>query len=188
MDGVTLDPAARTVRFRRPGMELNLGSIGKGYALGKAATTLRSRGVERALLSAGGSSVLALGGGRAGWVIDLRSRRVSERLARLRLWDGALATSGGGEQFVEVDGTRYGHVLDPRTGRPASGVVSVSVVAADPAVADALATAFLVGGIDSARRYCATHIDTLALITLEGDERPRRVGGYRGAGVEEDGE
>ena len=186
MDRVELDDAARTVRFRRPGMELNLGSIGKGYALGQVAARLRQQGVRHALVSAGGSSVVAIGGRSAGWVVDLRSRQVSrDRLARLRLRDAALGTSGAGEQFVEIGGTRYGHVLDPRTGSPASGILSASVVATGPALADALSTAFLVGGVELARRYCAEHPDTLALVTPDdGTERPRAFGQCPGALLE----
>ena len=186
MDGVALDETARTVRFRRPGMELNLGSIGKGYALGRVETLLRRRGVSDALVSAGGSSVLALGGDDEGWVVDLRSRQVKrDRLARLRLRDAALGTSGAGEQFVEMGGTRYGHVLDPRTGFPASGVLSASVVAGQPALADALSTAFLVGGPELARRYCDDHPGTLALVTSDdGSERPHVFGQCPGAILE----
>jgi len=186
MDQVELDEAARTVRFRRPGMELNLGSIGKGYALGRVAARLRQQGVGHALVSAGGSSVVAVGGRDGGWVVDLRSRQVSrDRLARLRLRDVALGTSGAGEQFVEIGGTRYGHVLDPRTGSPASRVLSASVVTADAATADALSTAFLVGGVELARRYCGEHPGTLALVTPDdGTERPRVVGHCPGATLE----
>jgi thiamine biosynthesis lipoprotein len=186
MDGVELDETARTVHFRRPGMELNLGSIGKGYALGRVGTLLRRRGVSDALVSAGGSSVLALGGDDAGWVVDLRSRQVKrDRLARLRLRDAALGTSGAGEQFVEIGGTRYGHVLDPRTGFPASGVLSASVVTAEAAVADALSTAFLVGGPELARSYCEDHPGTLALVTSDdGTERPRVFGQCPGGTLE----
>jgi FAD:protein FMN transferase len=186
MDGVTLDAARRTVHFLRPGMELNLGSIGKGYALQRIAALLAARGVRHALLSAGGSSVVALGGRGAGWTVDLRSRQAGrDRLARLHLRNAALATSGAGEQSFEVDGTRYGHVIDPRTGWPASGVLSASVVTSDGATADALATAFLVGGVDLARRYCAAHAGTLAFVTPEGGEgRPLVFGACAGATVE----
>jgi thiamine biosynthesis lipoprotein len=183
---VELDEAARTVRFSRPGMELNLGSIGKGYALGRVGTLLKDRGVADALVSAGGSSVLAMGSDDNGWLIDLRSRQVTrDRLARLRLRDAALGTSGAGEQFVEIGGTRYGHVLDPRTGYPASGVLSASVVTGEPALADALSTAFLVGGPDLARRYCDDHPGTLALVTCDdGTERPQVFGACPGAILE----
>ena len=186
MDGIELDAAARTVRFRRPGMELNLGSIGKGYALGRLADVLRARGVGHAVISAGGSSVLALGGRGAGWCIDVRPKQLEgERLLRLQLCDGAMGTSGAGEQYVDVEGQRYGHVLDPRTGWPAGGVLSVSVVTARPAVADALSTAFFVGGVELARRYCASHPDTLAIITPDdGTRRPQVFGRYAGAKLE----
>ncbi|HEV8254058.1 MAG TPA: FAD:protein FMN transferase, partial [Vicinamibacteria bacterium] len=184
MDGIDLDDG--TVRFRRPGMELNLGAIGKGWALDRVGAGLRRRGVRHALLSAGGSSILALGGRGGGWVVDLRSPQVRrERLLRLRLRDAALGASGAGEQYVDVDGKRYGHVLDPRTGWPAGGLINAAVIASDAAVADALSTAFLVGGIDLAERYCAAHAGVLALLTPDdGSERPRVFGAHAGAALE----
>jgi len=185
MSGVQLDGERRTVRFASPGMELNLGSIGKGYAVGQMAQVLRKNGVDAALLSAGGSSVFALGGDAEGWRVDLNSRQVVRGpLAQLHLRNVALATSGTGEQFVDVKGTRYGHVLDPRTGWPASGILSASVVTREPSVADALSTAFLVGGLTLAEQYCASHVDTLAVLTPDdGSERPRVFGRCEGARV-----
>jgi thiamine biosynthesis lipoprotein len=187
MQGVELDAELCRVRFQREGMELNFGAIGKGHALDKMALALRSHGVRNALLSAGHSSVLALGGPDEGYLIDLVSPRArGPRLARLRLQNAALGTSGAGVQFALVDGQRYGHVLDPRTGRPAAGVLSASVVASQAAAADALSTAFLIGGIALARRYCETHPDVLALITPDdGSETPVRVGDHPGARLEE---
>ncbi len=158
----------RGVRFTRPGVEVNFNAIGKGYALDRITDLLRRRGVERALLSAGGSSLRAIGGGREDFAIDIRSTRVTGGpLARLRMCEAALGTSGAGEQFFEAGGQRYGHVLDPRTGWPAEGVLSVSVAADDAATADALATAFLVGGAALAERHCAAHPRTMALVTEE---------------------
>jgi thiamine biosynthesis lipoprotein len=187
MDAVELVTERRTVRFLRPGMELNLGSIGKGHALARVGDLLRGRGVTDALVSAAGSSMLAMGGRDGGWVVDVRSRQIRRsRLARLTLRDCALGTSGAGEQFVDVAGRRYGHVLDPRTGWPAAGLISVSVVADDAAQADALSTAFLVGGLDLAERYCAAHPRTLVLVTPDdGSERPSVLGGHPGASLEE---
>ena len=186
MASVRVDGTRREVRFEWPGMELNLGAIGKGYALDCMAGVLRRRGVERALLSAGTSSVVAFGGGRRGWPIDLRSPQMpGARLARVYLCDGALGTSGAGEQFVVSDGTRYGHVIDPRTGWPVQGVVSATAIAADAADADALSTAFFVGGPALAARYCDRHTGTLALITSnDGIARPRAFGRHAGAVVE----
>ncbi|HSC26500.1 MAG TPA: FAD:protein FMN transferase [Vicinamibacterales bacterium] len=186
---VELDPERQTVRFQRREVELNLGSIGKGHALDVMAAKLRRLGVRDVLLSAGGSSILAVGSdhGRGGWPVDLRPRLASRgRLARLRLRDAAIATSGAGEQFVLADGRRYGHVLDPRTGWPASGVLSATVIARRASVADALSTAFLVDGPGLAARYCAAHADTMALLALEDGERVEAFGACAGVMVEED--
>jgi thiamine biosynthesis lipoprotein len=155
---------------------LNLGAIGKGYALDRVAGDIRAAGVDHALLSAGRSSLLAVGGRGRGWHVDVVTPACADdgpqangdrRLARVWLTDAALGTSGAGAQFVDVNGTRYGHVIDPRTGWPASGVRSASVAAPTAAVADALSTAFLIGGVDMARDYCASHPDIVAIITPE---------------------
>ena len=116
----------------------------------------------------------------------LRARdRAGRRLARspsVWLRDAALGTSGAGEQFVVADGTRYGHVIDPRTGWPAAGVLSASVIASSAAVADALSTAFLVGGVELAERYCAEHPGVMALVTPDdGSYTPRVFGNVAGA-------
>ena len=186
MEGVSLDTRARTVSFARPGIELNLGSIGKGYAVQRIAWLLRRAGIRHALVSAAGSSVYALGG-RGAWPIDITSRRIAGRpVARLRLRHGAMATSGAGEQYVDASGGRYGHVIDPRSGWSAQGLLSATVIASNAADADALATACLVGGEPVARRYCQQQPGTLALLTRD-DEFPTTltIGGCDGVEVEE---
>jgi thiamine biosynthesis lipoprotein len=185
MGHVRLDPAGPSVRFARAGVEVNFGAIGKGYALDRMGALLRARGARRALLSAGHSSVLALGGKGRGWPVDLRPRLASRRVGRLWIKNGAVGTSGAGEQFIEIDGQRYGHVIDPRTGRPADGVLGASVITADAATADALSTAFLIGGPDLARRYCEAHSEVLAVLVLdEPGERTDVFGRYNGATLE----
>ena len=185
MDKLAVDEPAAAVRFLTPDLELNFNAIGKGYALDEIGALLRRRGVKHALLSAGGSSVLAIGGGRRGFAVDVRSRHVAGPLARVWLRDAALGTSGAGEQFFEAEGRRFGHVLDPRTGWPAQGALSVSVVADDAATADALATAFFVGGADLAERYCGEHPRTLALLTLDAAPRePLVFGDHDGVRLE----
>jgi thiamine biosynthesis lipoprotein len=163
------------VRFSRPGVELGFGSIGKGWALDKVAELLGRRGVSRALLSAGGSSFRAIGGRHEGFLVEVRPDR-GAALARLRVRDGALGVSGSGEQFFEADGRTYGHVIDPRSGRPVEGTRAAAVVAREAAVADALATAFFVGGPKLAERYCAAHPGTLAMLALPGEGEPRVFG------------
>lgn len=185
LDRVAVDRAAGTVACLQRGIELNLGAVGKGYALDCAGSVMRSAGVSHALLSAGRSSLLALGGRNGGWWIDLVSPLLpGAPIAALRVRNAAVGTSGTGEQFVMADGRRHGHVIDPRTGWPAAGTVSATVVASDAATADALSTAFFVGGAEMARRYCAEHRDVLAIITPgEGSTRPVVVGRHPGARI-----
>ncbi len=184
-DAVALDVDAHSVRFARAGVELNLGAIGKGHALDRVAIGMRASGVAHALLSAGRSSLLALGGQTHGWHVEVVSPRVTGGpLAHVWLRDAALGTSGSGEQFVIVDGRRYGHVIDPRSGRPADGVLSASVVASSAAEADALSTAFFIGGAELARRYCDDHPNILAFVTPDaGTERPLVFGHHPGCSL-----
>jgi thiamine biosynthesis lipoprotein len=161
-------------------MEINLGSIGKGYALDRIAASMTGR---TALLNAGASSMYAIG--NEDWSVGLRDpRNKDRRLARLRLRDCALSTSGSEEQFFEHDGQRYGHLIDPRSGRPAQGTTSVSVVANSAAISDALATAFYIGGRPLAERYCASHPEVLAILLERDAERPVIVGRNRGCRIQ----
>lgn len=184
---LSLDEEARTVRFEREGLEINFGSIGKGYALDRVAGGVRRR-VRSALLSAGFSSMRAVGGGdggQRGWVVGVRDpRRKDRRMAVLTLRDCAMSTSGSEEQFFEHEGRRYGHIIDPRTGYPSTGVAGVTVVAESAAVSDALATAFYVGGRALAEEYCARRAGLLALVLESGAERPSVLGGNENCEVE----
>ena len=185
MNAVAIDPDSSTVRFLREGVELNLGGIGKGYALDRVAKQLIESGVEHALVSAGGSSLRAVGGRDAGFRVDLCSPARDAPLVRLRLRDASLGTSGAGIQFLEVEGRRYGHVIDPRTGWPARGVLSASVVANEAASADALSTAFLVGGEDLARRYCEKHANVAVFLTPDAPQaKTLLVGDHPGLRLE----
>ncbi len=172
---VVLDEREHSVRFARPDLELNLGSVGKGWALDRVAAGLRAAGVTRALLSAGGSSQRAWG--RDPWEVALTSS--GETLARLHLREAALGTSGAGEQHFELDGRRYGHLIDPRSGWPAEGVRSATAIAGEAAVADARATAFFIGGPATAEAVCAARPGVVAVLALESEPRTLRVVGER---------
>jgi len=171
MRHVVLDPAERTVRYRVRGLEINFGSIGKGYGIDRAATQLRETfGVTCALIQGGLSSIYGMGSPAddgQGWLVGVQNpldRR--RRVATVRLRNRALGTAGIDQQSFAVGGRRYGHILDPRTGWPASGPASVSVVADDAATADALATALFVMGLDKTRDFCQNHPDIGALVVL----------------------
>ena len=171
MRHVVLDPVGRTVRYLRPGVEINLGSIGKGYALDRVAGLLRDEwGLPAGLLHGGHSSVYALGtppGDPRGWTVGIRHPwDPGRRLALVWLRDRALGTSAATFQHLEHDGRKLGHILDPRTGWPAEGVASASVVAPTAAEADALATAFFILGAEKARAYCEAHPGVGAVLLL----------------------
>ncbi|MBM3745056.1 MAG: FAD:protein FMN transferase [Acidobacteria bacterium] len=152
-----LDAEARTVRFEHPGMALDLGGIGKGYAVDRMIETLRENGISQALLSAGGSSIYGLGSPGAetgGWPVKIRDPRNSSRTAEeLRLKDASLSTSGSYEKFFVAEGRVYSHIMDPRTGYPAQGVLAVSVVAPRTIDSEAWTKPFFVLG----RQWTARH-------------------------------
>ena len=191
MRHVELDAERRTVAFQRRGLEINLGSIGKGYALDRVGDFLAATGKFPAVLLHGGhSSVYARGSPNddpRGWRIGISHPWDNgRRLAEVWLRDRSLATSAATFQHLEHAGRKLGHVLDPRTGWPAAGVASATVVAPTGAEADALSTAFYVGGVELARRYCAAHAEIGAVLLPEGDGAeavilPRLAATRRGA-------
>ena len=147
---VRLDPAARTVAFARPEVRLNLGGIAKGYAVERGAELLRAAGVEHAMLNAGGDTrVLGDRRGRP-WVVGIRHPRTEDAVVtRLPLQDEAISTSGDYERFFEEDGRRYHHILNPRTGEPTQGILSVTVIGPDATLTDGLSTTvFVMGAVD----------------------------------------
>ena len=153
MQWVELDEAGSRVRFTRPGVELNPGAIGKGWAIDRVMERLRECDVPSALVHGGASSVRAIGGqgiaqpDRHAWPVGVRHPlRPGRRLATVQLAGRALGTSGSGTQFFIDRGRRLGHILDPRTGVPAEGVLSATVVAPTAAEADCLSTALYVLG------------------------------------------
>ncbi|HTW78089.1 MAG TPA: FAD:protein FMN transferase [Terracidiphilus sp.] len=178
----------QTVSFSSLRVQINFGGIGKGYALDRGAVKLRERGIKTALLSAGHSSVLAVGAGPegAGWLVGLRHPVQRERrLGTVRLSSCAMGTSGQEEQSFLENGRSYGHILDPKTGFPADRVLNVSVIADSVAHADALATAFCVSGPELATDYCGRHQGVIAVILMaENPSHPIVIGSNDRASVE----
>jgi len=160
MNHVHFGDEQNSIWFDQPGVELNLGAIGKGHAVDCAASFLLHEGLDSWLFHGGYSSVLVHGphAGRDGWPVGLRNPLIPhERLGTLLLCDQALSTSGSNVQYFRHEGQRYGHILDPRTGWPPSHLLSVTVLAPTAAVADALSTAFFVAGVENSLRYCDNH-------------------------------
>jgi thiamine biosynthesis lipoprotein len=182
MRHVVLDAEGHTVRYLRPRLEINFGSIGKGYALDRVAQLLRdSHGLTTALLHGGHSSVYAMGNGTTdgrGWAVGIRHPwEPDQRLAIIRLRNRALGTSAATFQHLEYNGRKLGHLLDPRTGWPAEEMALASVVAPTAAEADALATAFYILGVDKARAYCENHPGIGAILLPQGNRVPPVVVG-----------
>ena len=123
------------------------------------------------MIHGGSSSIIARGSRQsgnelAGWCVGVRHPlRTDRRLLELQLMDAAIGTSGAGTQQFYFQGKRYGHIIDPRTGRPVEGVLSTTVIAPEGATADVLSTAFYVLGVEAAEKYCAEHPDVSVIMT-----------------------
>lgn len=166
---VVLDRERGTVRFDRPGVELDLGGIGKGYAADRVVDLLRRRGIASALVNLGGSSVYGLGAppGRESWEIGIQDPIDAAKIAvAVSLRDRSLSVSGGYARFFEEDGVTYAHVMDPRTGRPVQGLLSVAVLSASATDGDALDNVLFVEGPDRAGPFLERRPSTEALFFL----------------------
>lgn len=168
VDHIRLDKDELSVAFDRPGVELNFGANGKGYAVDEAGKVLTDAGVVDWLLHGGHSSILARGdhAGYGGWPVGLRNPLFPRDLwATIVLRNQAMATSGSGVQHYRIAGNRYNHIVNPLTGRPVEGQLSVTVFAPTAELADTLSTAFFVMGVENARRYCDNHQKVGAILT-----------------------
>jgi thiamine biosynthesis lipoprotein len=147
---------------------IDLGGIAKGYAVDGAADVLRKAGVTNALVDLTGN-MMAMGNapGHEGWVVGVRNpASKDEHLLRVHLHDEAISTSGNYEQFIDENGKRYSHIMDPRTGWPAQGVCSVTVVAKNAFTCDAWDTGLFVLGSEKARKLAKSR-DDIAIIVIE---------------------
>jgi FAD:protein FMN transferase len=164
---IEFNPVARTIRFPQPGFAFDLGAIGKGYGVDRAADALRTAGLTDFVIHGGYSSVYGAGDhvGQGGWPIALTNPLFLDgAYATVLLHNAGLGTSGSNVQYFRYEGRRYGHILDPRTGWPAEGLLSATVIAPETADADAISTALYVMGMDAARSWCERHPSVGALL------------------------
>jgi thiamine biosynthesis lipoprotein len=154
---IRLDSAARSVSFDRSGVELDPGGIGKGYAVDRMVNILRQKGVQIALVAGSGSSIYGMGAPPdepKGWRVEIRNPwSPSKTAAEVFLKDISMSTSGSYEKFFRAEGRTYAHIMDPRTGYPAQGSVSVSVIAPRTLDSEAWAKPYFVNG----RQWAARH-------------------------------
>ncbi len=168
---VALDPVARTARLARAGMRLDLGGIAKGYAADQAVLALRTAGTPRCLVALAGDIAAGepppgtAGRGRPpGWRIAISTGAEGDAPLSVHLANAAISTSGDTEQFLEIDGVRYSHIVDPRTGLGVTNRIAATVIAPSGAVADALASALCILGPEAAPRLVETFPGTAAII------------------------
>jgi len=177
-DKVTLDATARTVALKVPGMRLDLGGIAKGYAADEALLLLKDKfQISRALVAAYGDITCGDAPPDAdGWVVDIAPISKSQKPRTLKLVNQAVSTSGDLEQFVEIGGVRYSHVLDPKTGLGLTGRRSATVIAKKGIQADSLTKAASVLPPDKALALiAATDGAATSIVVKENDDTPERV-------------
>lgn len=181
LEHVSVDSVGGRVRYERLGVSLDLGGIAKGYALDVAKRAAIDAGAAAGQLDLGGN-LLVFGSeasGRAA-IQDPNSR--DGVVGVIDLQDVSVATSGGYERYVEIEGKRYGHIIDPRTGYPAEGVASVTVVSDQAVIADALSTACYVMGRDACLEM-VEEIDRVEALVLWLDGTDLKSGASRGLGL-----
>jgi FAD:protein FMN transferase len=160
-----VDPEARTIRFLKPGMRIDLGGIAKGWAVDRSIEILRQAGIEHAMVNAGGDTALL--GDRLGkpWVVGIRDpRREGAVVARIPLQDEAISTSGDYERYFEEDGKRYHHILVPGTGKPADKVRSVTVIGPNATRTDGLTKTVFILGVERGMAFIRGLGDVEAVI------------------------
>lgn len=177
----TFDAANRTVLKHDARCSFDLGGIAKGFAVDLAVKNLVELGINAALIDLGGN-LYALGKpeGREGWTVGVRDPRDRDRLlATFVVWHRAVASSGSYERFVEIDGRRYGHIMNPATGRPAEGLLGTTVIHPSATLCDGLSTTLFVAGPDEAVRLLrGTYREVEAILVLPptaGETRARVV-------------
>jgi thiamine biosynthesis lipoprotein len=187
MRHVLLDAEHGTVRFDREGVMLDLGAIGKGYAVERAVEILRDMEITRALLHGGTSTVYALGAPpeEEAWRIAVQRPFVPEEgdyLTQIALRDGALSVSAPHNKWFEANGRRYGHVIDPRSGYPASRHLLAALITESATESDALSTALLTRGESFLPALAAFRPDARALIAVETEAGGLRIATLRWPG------
>lgn len=172
LDNIYIDEENHIIKFKKSGMEIDLGGLAKGYAVDAAIKELKRNGIDSAIVNAGGD-IFCLGAkfGRP-WRLGLQHPRRKELIVdSLEVKDSAVATSGDYEQFMEIDQKRYSHVINPETGYPVENdIVSVTVVAKDTVTADAVATSIFLLGKEKGKKIFQNYEGVKKIIIITKDE------------------
>jgi thiamine biosynthesis lipoprotein len=174
---VALDPLKKTVQLKAPGMLLSLGGVAKGYATDRAVQILRRRGVPSFIIRSGGEIFIEGEPGGGTRRIGIPDPRGRQAFALLEVRGRALNISSDAGRFFVEDGVRYHHIIDPRTGRPATGARTVAVTALDATTADALSTAVFVLGAEAGLKLVEETADAEAIV-VDGDNAVHVSSGF----------
>jgi len=166
---ISLDLANQEIYLNKAGAVLDFGGIAKGFASRKLADKFSSLGIERALIDLGGN-IQVVG---SDWNIGIRDPLDKDKIAlKIKVNNQAVITSGAYERFKIINGIKYSHFFDPRTGMPVKNkMLSASLIIEDGALADALATSFMIMGGDEAQKFLASHQDLNAILIIEEDNK-----------------
>ncbi|MFA5008797.1 MAG: FAD:protein FMN transferase [Candidatus Omnitrophota bacterium] len=181
MDKIKINKTDSTVTIEKPGLKIDLGAIAEGYTVDKAVIALKKAGITSALINAGGD-IYCLGTNRGNpWVVGIKNpSEIQGIIENENLINEAITTSGNYEQFFDLSGKRYSHIIDPRTGLPAdSNTISVSVITQNCTTADGLSTAFFVGGVNGVSSFISRYPSTMRIFVITQEGKQKRVHVFR---------
>ena len=176
MKSIEVDPKKGIVIIKKKGLTIDLSGIAKGYMVDKAISRLKERGIDSALINAGGD-IYCLGMNDKGpWEVGLQDPEILPEIIGVQLLiDEAIATSGGYEQFFTFKGEEYSHLIDPRSGYPVdNGTISVSVISENCTSADSLATTFSILGLEGVKKFLSKNPSTMKVFlvhSVDGDKQ-----------------
>ncbi len=165
---ILFDPAFRAVSLRK-GMKIDLGGVAKGFAIGRMAAVLKEQGVADGIIEGGGDLVVTASRSYTIGIQDPFGPRGRPAARLVVTGPASVFTSGDYEQYATIDGKTYSHIIDPKTGYPAEGPKSATLIGSDPAMTDALATALIAMGLERAKEFARTRGLPVMLISSSGE-------------------
>ena len=177
MEYILIDGDKRMITIKKKGLKIDLSGIAKGFMVDKAVMKLREKGIESALINAGGDLYCLGKKSFRSWKLGIRDPvNKGEIIYPLELSNQGVATSGSYEQFFVYKDKRYSHLIDPFTGLPGeTGILSVSVIADNVTIADSLSTAFFIMGIKEINKFFARNKSGLEVFVITGDEKKQEI-------------
>lgn len=165
---ISFDPVSRTVSLRK-GMKIDFGGVAKGFAIGRMAAVLKEQGVADGIIEGGGDLVVTASRSYTIGIQDPFGPRGKPAARLVVTGPASVFTSGDYEQYATIDGKVYSHIIDPKSGYPAEGPKSATIIGSDPAMTDAIATALIAMGLDRAKEFARTRNLPIILISASGE-------------------